>query len=76
MLTGKVRSFNKDKGFGFIIPDEGKEDIFVHFSAILTPGYKVLEAGQRVSYVSVAGIRGPQACDVSILHEETPTEER
>lgn len=69
MLTGKVRSFNKDKGYGFIIPDGGQDDIFVHFSAILTSGYKVLEEGQAVSYVSVEGIRGPQACDVSILEE-------
>ncbi|GBG93962.1 cold-shock protein [Ligilactobacillus salitolerans] len=69
MLTGKVRSFNKDKGYGFIIPDDGGEDFFVHFSAILTPGYKVLEAGQEVSFVSVEGIRGPQACDVRILSD-------
>ncbi|GAW64197.1 hypothetical protein FC65_GL000447 [Ligilactobacillus acidipiscis DSM 15836] len=69
MLTGKVRSFNKDKGFGFITPDDGGDDFFVHFSAILTAGYKVLEAGQKVSFVSVEGIRGPQACDVTILTE-------
>ena len=69
MLIGKVRSFNKDKGYGFIIPDDGGEDFFVHFSAILTPGYKVLEADQKVTFVSVEGIRGPQACDVSIVTE-------
>ncbi len=67
MLTGKVRSFNKDKGYGFIIPDDGGDDLFVHFSAILSAGYKVLESGQSVSFVSVQGIRGPQACDVHII---------
>lgn len=50
MLTGTVKWFNEEKGFGFISNDNGGDDVFVHFSAIQTPGFKTLAEGQHVSY--------------------------
>lgn len=50
MINGTVKWFNADKGFGFISNDEGGDDVFVHFSAIQTDGFKTLEEGQKVSY--------------------------
>ncbi|WP_290032744.1 cold-shock protein [Ligilactobacillus cholophilus] len=67
MLQGTVHQFDKQKGFGFITPDNEKDDIFVHFSAITTPGFKTLTAGQRVSFVEVEGKRGMQASQVSLI---------
>ncbi|WP_282708883.1 cold-shock protein [Ligilactobacillus sp. Marseille-Q7487] len=66
MLTGSVLSFDKQKGFGFIKPDDQSEEVFVHFSAIQSSGYKTLEVGQRVNFVSVEGKKGPQAALVTI----------
>lgn len=63
MEHGTVKWFNNEKGFGFITNDQG-EDIFVHFSAIQTEGYKSLEEGQEVSFIIVEGARGPQAAEV------------
>lgn len=63
MEHGKVKWFNNEKGFGFITNDQG-EDIFVHFSAIQSEGYKSLEEGQEVSFTIVVGARGPQAAEV------------
>jgi len=48
--TGTVKWFNADKGFGFIMNDDGSNDLFVHFSAIMTPGFKTLDEGQKVSF--------------------------
>jgi len=64
MPDGTVKWFNADKGFGFITPAEGGDDLFVHFSAITMDGYKSLDEGQRVSYEVGQGQKGPQATDV------------
>lgn len=67
MPEGTVKWFNGDKGFGFIQPDEGGEDLFVHFSAINMSGYKDLEEGQKVTFEVTQGEKGPQASDVTLL---------
>jgi len=64
MNTGKVKWFNAEKGFGFIESSEG-QDVFVHFSAIQTEGFKTLEEGQEVTFEIVEGNRGPQASNVA-----------
>ncbi|MPM85724.1 Cold shock-like protein CspD [bioreactor metagenome] len=63
MEQGKVKWFNGEKGFGFI-EVEGKDDVFVHFSAIQGEGFKTLEEGQDVEFEIVDGNRGPQAANV------------
>jgi cold shock protein len=67
MAEGTVKWFNADKGFGFITPEEGGEDLFVHFSAIQVSGYKTLEDGQRVRFEVTQGQKGPQASNVQPL---------
>ncbi|MCC5950068.1 MAG: cold-shock protein [Nitriliruptoraceae bacterium] len=64
MPEGTVKWFNADKGYGFIQPDEGGEDLFVHFSAIQVDGYKSLDEGQKVGFEVTQGQKGPQASDV------------
>ena len=64
MATGTVKWFNNDKGFGFITPDEGGKDLFVHHSAIQANGFRTLEDGARVSYESEDGPKGPKAINV------------
>ena len=66
MKTGTVKWFDSAKGFGFISSDEGK-DVFVHFSAIVSKGFKTLEEGQKVSFEVVDGARGPQASNVTVI---------
>ena len=66
MSNGIVKWFNNEKGFGFITADNG-EDVFAHFSAIQTNGFKSLEEGQKVSFNIVKGARGPQAENITIL---------
>lgn len=66
MKTGTVKWFDSAKGFGFITSDEGN-DVFVHFSAILSNGFKTLEEGQKVTFEVVEGARGPQAANVTII---------
>ena len=63
MKTGTVKWFNAKKGYGFIGDEEGK-DIFVHFSALEMPGFKVLEEGEKVEFKVVEGEKGPQAAKV------------
>ena len=58
MATGTLKWFNDSKGFGFITPDEGGEDLFAHFSAINMPGFKTLKEGQKVSFEVTAGNKG------------------
>lgn len=65
-MTGTVKWFNSEKGYGFVTTEEGL-DIFVHFSAITGDGYKTLEEGQAVSFEVEEGDRGPQAKNVEKL---------
>jgi CspA family cold shock protein len=61
MAEGTVKWFNADKGYGFIAPDDGGADVFVHFSAIVSDGYRSLQENQRVEFSIGQGARGPQA---------------
>ncbi|OGW34706.1 MAG: cold-shock protein [Nitrospirae bacterium GWD2_57_9] len=64
MSTGKVKWFNESKGYGFIEPDGGGRDVFVHYSAIQGEGYKTLSEGQLVEFEITQGEKGPQAANV------------
>jgi CspA family cold shock protein len=64
MATGTVKWFNDAKGFGFLTPDDGGEDLFVHFSGINMPGFKTLAEGQRVSFDVIEGPKGKQAANI------------
>jgi CspA family cold shock protein len=64
MAQGTVKWFSGEKGFGFISPDEGTADVFVHFSAIESDGYRELADNQRVEYQVTQGQKGPQASNV------------
>jgi len=65
MATGTVKWFNNAKGYGFIAPQDGGDDVFVHFSAIKSDGYRTLAEGQNVSYEVEQGPKGLQATDVT-----------
>jgi cold shock protein len=67
MAQGTVKWFNGDKGFGFITPDGGSADLFVHFSAIQSSGYKSLDENQRVEFEEAPGQKGPQATNVRVI---------
>jgi cold shock protein len=64
MATGTVKWFNDSKGFGFITPDDGSEDLFAHFSAITMAGFKTLKEGEKVSFDVVQGPKGKQAANI------------
>ena len=67
MANGTVKWFNAEKGFGFIAPDDGSADVFVHYSAIQTNGFRTLEENQRVRFEIGQGNKGPQATDVTAV---------
>lgn len=67
MATGIVKWFNDSKGYGFITPDGGGEDLFAHFSAINMGGFKTLKEGQRVSFEIAEGPKGKQAANIQTL---------
>jgi CspA family cold shock protein len=67
MASGTVKWFNDDKGFGFITPDEGGKDLFVHHQAINGSGFRSLAEGAKVSYDTEAGDKGPKAVNVTAL---------
>ncbi|EHY8868447.1 cold-shock protein [Vibrio parahaemolyticus] len=65
--TGSVKWFNETKGFGFLSQDNGGQDVFVHFNAIVSDGFKTLTEGQKVSFNVEQGKKGPQATEVTPL---------
>jgi CspA family cold shock protein len=64
MQQGKVKWFNNSKGFGFIVPDEGGEDVFAHFSQIQMEGYKTLKPDEHVQFEVIDGANGKQAQNI------------
>ncbi len=66
MITGTVKWFNESKGFGFITPADGGKDVFVHFSAIKSDGFRTLQEGQSVQFEIEDGPKGPQATSVTV----------
>jgi CspA family cold shock protein len=67
MAQGTVKWFNSEKGFGFIAPDDGSKDVFVHYTNLLGDGYKSLEDNQRVQFDTTQGNKGPQAENVRTI---------
>jgi CspA family cold shock protein len=67
MAQGTVKWFNSEKGFGFIAPDDGSKDVFVHYTNLLGDGYKSLEDNQRVQFDTTQGHKGPQAENVRTI---------
>ena len=67
MPTGTVKWFSDEKGFGFITPDDGSKDVFVHHSAIQADGFRTLAEGAKVSYESEEGPKGPAAVSVETI---------
>jgi CspA family cold shock protein len=65
--TGTVKWFNDEKGFGFITPEGGGDDLFVHFKAIQSDGFKSLKEGQQVSFIATRGQKGMQAEEVQVI---------
>ena len=68
MNTGTVKWFNAEKGFGFIAPEDGSPDVFAHFSAINSTGYRSLNEGDRVEFETVEGPKGQQAANISVIN--------
>ena len=72
MPTGTVKWFNNAKGFGFILPEDGGEDLFAHYSAIDMDGYRTLKAGQPVTFEVEQGDKGSHAKQIKVLNEQGP----
>ena len=68
MATGTVKWFNAEKGFGFIAPDDGSADVFAHYTAINSGGYRSLEENAKVEFETTQGPKGLQAANITILH--------
>ena len=68
MATGTVKWFNAEKGFGFIAPDDGSADVFAHYSAIASSGYRSLDENQKVEFDVTQGPKGPQAENIRPLY--------
>ncbi|TCS42479.1 cold shock domain-containing protein [Reinekea marinisedimentorum] len=75
MPVGNVKWFNNAKGFGFIVSEEHKEDLFAHFSSIQMEGYKTLKAGQPVEFDTVKSERGIHAVNIRLVDAESPVTE-
>jgi CspA family cold shock protein len=67
VVAGTVKWFNADKGFGFITPDDGGADVFAHFSAISSSGYRSLDENQKVTFEVTQGPKGPQAVNIQAV---------
>ena len=67
MATGTVKWFNKTKGFGFIVPDDGDKDVFVHITAVLESGLQELTEGQKVSFESIDESKGLKAVEIAAV---------
>ncbi len=67
MATGTVKWFNETKGYGFIAPEDGAKDVFVHFNSIVGTGFKTLTEGARVEFEIEQGTKGPQAANVVVV---------
>ncbi|QKE83316.1 cold-shock protein [Arthrobacter sp. NEB 688] len=67
MATGTVKWFNAEKGFGFIAPDDGSADVFAHYSAINSNGYRSLDENAKVEYETTQGQKGPQASNITVI---------
>ena len=74
MPTGTVKWFNNAKGFGFILPEEGGEDLFAHYSSIEMDGYKTLKAGQAVTFELVQGQKGLHATRIQVVELDKPAD--
>ena len=74
MAEGVVKWFNNAKGFGFIIPENGNEDLFAHYSAITMDGYKTLKAGQSVTFDVTKGEKGLHAVNIAAVPATEPSE--
>ena len=69
MAVGKVKWFNNAKGFGFIVPEDGGEDVFAHFSTIQMDGYRTLKAGQEVNFDVEEGPKGLHAANIKLTED-------